>query len=126
MFEASFNATLDRYRQLLDEVGANKLDLPNKNFDTGGFTGPGKYRLNDEAHAKLLDALAKENFTGASPEIRAELFEFFRNPDAPYTIKRKPKQWAKVQAELKQLKNAVPGVASTDSTAPSSTGLSPR
>jgi hypothetical protein len=126
MFEASFNATLDRYRQLLDEVGANKLDLPNKNFDTGDFTGPGKYRLNDEAHAKLLDALAKENFTGASPEIRAELFEFFRNPDAPYTIKRKPKQWAKVQAELKQLKNAVPGVASTDSTAPSSTGLSPR
>src|SRR5207253_2707001 len=66
MFEVSFNATLDRYRQLLSQVGAGKPDLPNENFDTGEITGPGKYRLNDETHAKLLDALAKQNFRGAS------------------------------------------------------------
>ena len=111
MFEGSFNVTLDRYRQLLDEVSVNHLNLANKNFDTGEFTGPGKYRLNDEAHARLLDALAKNNFSGASPEVRAELLDFFRNPDAPYTIKRKPKEWATVQAELEQLKNAAPAVA---------------
>ncbi|MGH9713786.1 MAG: zinc dependent phospholipase C family protein [Candidatus Acidiferrales bacterium] len=113
MFEASFNVTLDRYRQLLDEAGANQLALPNKNFDTGELAGPGKYRLNDEAHAKLLDALAKQNFVGASSEVRSELLEFFRDPDAPYTIKQKPKEWAKVQAELELLKNAVPAVAAT-------------
>jgi hypothetical protein len=39
--------------------------LINDNFDTGGITGPGKYRMNDEAHAKLLDELAKQNFSGA-------------------------------------------------------------
>ena len=104
MFEASFNATLDRYRQLLSQVGTGQLDLPNDNFDTGGITGPGKYRLNDETHAKLLDALAKQDFRGASPEVRAELLEFFGHPDAPYATKRKPKEWAKVQAELEQLK----------------------
>ena len=108
MFEASFNATLDRYRQLLSQVGTGQPDLPNDNFDTGEITGPGKYRLNDETHAKLLDALAKQNFSGASPEVRAELLEFFGHPDAPYATKRKPKDWAKVQAELEQLKNAVP------------------
>ena len=108
MFEVSFNATLDRYRQLLSQVGAGKPDLPNENFDTGEITGPGKYRLNDETHAKLLDALAKQNFRGASPEVRAELLEFFGHPDAPYSLKRKPKEWAKVQSQLEQLKNAVP------------------
>src|ERR1022692_2315440 len=94
MFEASFNATLDRYRKLLGQVGTGQPDLPNDNFDTGQATGPGKYRLNDDAHAELLDALAKQNFTGASPELRAELLEFFAHPDAPYATKRKPKEWA--------------------------------
>jgi hypothetical protein len=108
MFEVSFNATLDRYRQLLSQVGTGKPDLPNENFDTGEITGPGKYRLNDETHAKLLDALAKENFRGASPEVRAELLEFFGHPDASYSLKRKPKEWAKVLSQLEQLKNAVP------------------
>lgn len=104
MFEASFNATLDRYRQLLGQVGTDQLQLPNQNFDTGQITGPGQYRLNDETHAKLLGELAKQDFRGASPEVQAELLEFFGHPDAPYTIKRKPKEWAKVQADLEQLK----------------------
>ena len=108
MFEASFNATLDRYRLLLSQVGTDGLQLPNDNFDTGQIDGPGKYRLNDETHAKLLDTLAKQNFRGASPEVQAELLEFFGHPDAPYTIKRKPKEWAKVQTELEQLKNTAP------------------
>src|ERR1700730_14758845 len=54
MFEASFNATLDRYRHLLSQVGTDRLRLPNANFDTGEITGPGKYRLNDETHANSL------------------------------------------------------------------------
>lgn len=52
MFEASFNATLDRYRKLLVQVDTGQPDLPNNNFDTGAVTGPGEYRLNDETHAK--------------------------------------------------------------------------
>jgi Zinc dependent phospholipase C len=118
MFEASFNATLDRYRQLLSQAGTGQMVLPNDNFDTGEITGPGKYRLNDETHAKLLHALAKQNFSGASPEVRAELLEFFGHPDAPYATKRKPKDWVKVQAELEQLRNAVPSVDRTAADGP--------
>lgn len=113
MFEASFNAALDRYRHLLALVDTDRLHLPNDNFDTGEIAGPGKYRLNDETHAKLLDELAKQDFRGASPEVQAELLEFFGHPDAPYAIKRKPKDWAKVQAELKQLKDALPPAVTT-------------
>lgn len=107
MFEASFNATLDGYRKLLNQVGTGHLDLPNDNFDTGDETGPGKYKLNDETQAKLLDRLAEQNFNGVSSEMRAELLEFFGHPDAPYSIKRKPKEWRRVQAEIDQLKMRV-------------------
>jgi len=118
LFEASFNATLDRYRQLLSPVGVGQPDLPNDNFDTGAITGPGIYRLNDETHARLLDALAKQNFSGASLEVRAELLEFYGHPDAPYATKRKPKDWAKVQVELEQLKKAAPPVVPTAADGP--------
>jgi Zinc dependent phospholipase C len=119
LFEASFNTTLDRYRKLLSQAGAGQPDLSNNNFDTGEITGPGKYQLTDETQAKLLDALAKQKFNGASPEIRAELLEFFGHPDAPYAMKRKPKDWAKVQADLEELKNAPPPAAATSANDPS-------
>ncbi len=108
MFEASFNATLDRYRNLLGQVGAQQLQLPNENFDTGETTGPGKYRLNDETHAHLLDALAKQDFSGVSPAVRAELIAFYGDPNAPYATKRNPKAWVKLQAELERLKMQPP------------------
>jgi len=105
MFEASFNATLDRYRGLLTEVREGRLDLPNDNFDVGENTGPGKYRLNDEAHAKLLDRLAENKFASATPEVKAELLDFFAEPDVPYATKHNAKAWANVQTQLHQLKS---------------------
>ncbi len=113
LFENSFNASVDRYRHLLGEVAAGQPNLPDDNFDTGDVTGPGKYQLNDKSQAKLLGELSKQNFSGASPELRAELLDFFGHPDAPYAVKRKPKEWAKIQAELEQLKNAPPPAAAT-------------
>jgi hypothetical protein len=104
MFEASFNATLSRYRKLLTEEGEGRADLQNYNFDVGENTGPGKYGLNDDAHAKLLDRLAEGKFSGVSAELRDELLRFFAEPGAPYATKRNLKAWAKVQAELEQLK----------------------
>jgi hypothetical protein len=107
MFEASFNATLDRYRELLTDVREGKLDLPNNNFDVGANTGPGKYRLNDEAHAELLDKLAENKFVDATSEVKAELLHFFAESDAPYATKRNAKAWAKVQTQLQQLKSVM-------------------
>ena len=70
------------------------------------MTGPDKYRMNDEAHAKLLGMLAEQHFAGASPEVREELLHFFSKPDAPYATKRNVKAWAKVQVQIEQLKDA--------------------
>jgi len=107
MFEGSFNATLDRYRGLLTEVREARLDLPNNNFDVGESTGPGKYRLNDEAHAELLDKLAENNFASTTSDVKAELLHFFAEPDAPYATKRNAKAWARVQTQLQQLRSAM-------------------
>jgi Zinc dependent phospholipase C len=113
IFEASFNVSLNRYRRLLNEVGAGHLVLPNENFDTGRPAGAGHYWLNDQTHAELLDALSRENFRGATPEIRSELLQYFSHPKAEYTTRIKPKEWAKVQAELKDLKESAPQRATT-------------
>jgi len=114
MFEASFNATMDRYRNLLKEEGEGRLALPNNNFDVGEPTGPGKYRMNDDAHAKLLDKLAAQDFARVTPDLRAELLNFFADPDAPYATKRKPKEWSKVVAEVQQLKSTPPQPVSAE------------
>jgi hypothetical protein len=114
MFEASFNATMDRYRDLLKEQGEGRLKLPNNNFDVGEPTGPGKYRMNDDAHAKLLDKLAAHDFANMTPDLRAELLNFFADPDAPYATKRKPKEWSKVVAEVQQLKSTPPQPVSAE------------
>jgi hypothetical protein len=119
MFEDSFNATLERYRKLLGEFGAGKLELANDNFDTGETTGPGKYGMNDNTYAKLLDKLSDEKFAGALPALRANILEFFRDLNAPYATKRDPKAWAKLQTELDQLKAAPPADAPAAATASS-------
>lgn len=106
MFEASFNAALSLYRKGLAQSATGLPELPNVNLDTGGKTAPGQYRLNDETHAKLLDALARDHFGGASRPAQAELLEFYADPAAPYATKRKPKAWAKLQSQLEELKKA--------------------
>lgn len=103
MFEKSFNTTLDDYRKLLKETGSGLPSVPNDNFDTGGVTDPGQYWLGDETQAQWLDALAKQNFRGVTPEIRAELLGFYQDPNGRYGIKMNRKQWARVQEELTQL-----------------------
>jgi len=118
LFENSFNASLSRYREFLKEVGEGRLILPNVNFDTGQLAGPGQYVLNDETQAQLLNALAKNNFRGASPQLRAELVQYFSDPSAHYAIQKHRKVWARVQAQVRELKaSAAP--------APSSASLPP-
>jgi Zinc dependent phospholipase C len=107
MFEASFNATVDQYRKLLNEEReSGKPALMNGNFDLGEVSGPGKYRLSDTTHAKLLDKLADQKFAGMTPEMRAELLDYFSAGDTPFAMKKDKKLWGKVQTELEELKRA--------------------
>jgi hypothetical protein len=108
MFEASFNAALDRYRLLLGQVRSGDPSVPNSNFDTGKATPPGIYFMNDDAHALLLEALARQSFSGVSPELRAELLQFYADPEAPYSTKRNARDWDKVVLAVQQLRESAP------------------
>jgi Zinc dependent phospholipase C len=105
LFEASFNATLDRYRDLLVHVGQGNLTLPNDNFDVGSTTPPGTYRLNDDTFAELLHRLAQQNFSGMPQELRADIEHFYSNPASPNATKRSHSRWTRVQHDLSQLKS---------------------
>jgi len=85
-------------------VGAGKLELTNLNFDTGKETKPAQYDLADDTYAKILDQLANEKFSTVTPEIRAEIMEFYANPDLPIATKKKKEDWQKVLSELEALK----------------------
>ena len=104
MFEESFNLAVSEYRRLLKEESEGKLRLPNVNFDVGKETEGGKYRLNDDAHAQLLHALAQKKFACLSPDLRQELLSFFASAEAPYAFKKDPKTWDRVQDDLQALK----------------------
>jgi len=103
-FEASFNQTLDHYRELLKEQRDGNLKLPNDNFDVGTDTGPGKYRLNDGAHAELLNRLADTKFTRVSPALGTELEQFYADPAAATPKKMNKKTQEKLRNAIEQLK----------------------
>ena len=62
--------------------------------------------MNDNVRAKLLEKLAQQNFAGVTPGLRSDLLHFYSDLNAPYATKRKPKQWNKLQVDLKRLKDS--------------------
>lgn len=111
-FEASFNATLDRYRSLLSEMRERgTLDLPNSNIDVGEMTARGKYRLYDKTCAELLNKLATNRFTDTSPQLRADLLRFYSEPAGPDDAKLKRKDRERLQTNLEQLRAVTAGLS---------------
>ena len=106
LFMSSFNATLVRYRKLLQETEAGSVRLPNENLDVGRLTRAGVYTLADSAYASLLDKLASRHFTGVAPELRAAILDFYTDLSGPIATKKHRRAWQKTLEELQQLKSA--------------------
>ena len=101
---ASFDSATKQYAAALDADSQKNLLLPDKNYDTGAFSTSGVYRLNDVTHAFWLHKLAAKKFTTVTPEIRKELVDFYRDPNAPNHTKQKPDEWKQTLNELAALK----------------------
>jgi hypothetical protein len=105
LFMKSFNQAVQDYGQLSQQQRASgQVNLVNDNFDTGSITGPGEYPLADKTYADLLDRLAKDHFSGLTPELQSTVLTYYDDPNAPAAMKRVKKQWADVQKELDELK----------------------
>ncbi len=108
MFMASFNATLVNYRALLANVSAGRLELANENFDVGEPVAAGKYLGADQAYDQLLGKLADRKFAGVSPELRANVLDYYKDRKPPVSPpnKKANAEWTKLMGQLDQLEAA--------------------
>jgi hypothetical protein len=103
LFENSFNATIDRYRHVLAQVGEGHLDLPNDNFDVGEVTTLGQYKLNDKTCAELLQRLSNEHPSSIDPELKAQLLAYYSTNDPNSAVKQRGKSAERIRQNIKAL-----------------------
>ena len=102
LYMAGFNASIDRYRELLADQGQGRLQLPNSNFDVGGVTLAGKYTLADAAYAKLMHKL-EDHYAELPQALRTDLLAFYKDLTLPIATKANESDWTHLQDELQHL-----------------------
>ncbi len=104
MYIKSVEGTVTLYQSLLAETRHDDPKLRNLDFDTGKPTAPGEYNLADKTYAKLLDRLAKDNFTHVSADLRTNIVSFYGDPHTSVDTKKHKDDWQKTMRELDALK----------------------
>ncbi len=100
LYVASVNRTVDALRAATKAISAGAPVVPNRDLDTGAKVKPGGYRLTDETYAKLLERITSSAGGTVPAGLRQDIEEYYSDPNAPISTKRRPEQWARVQAEL--------------------------
>jgi zinc dependent phospholipase C len=108
LYIKSINTTVDQYRALLEEVRTDTLVLANCDFDSGQPTKAAEYSLTDDAYAKLLAQLSERKFDLTSPELRANILQFYGDLSVPIETKKDAARWQAVLTELIELKAVAP------------------
>jgi len=104
MYIKSVNDTVENYSHLLGHAGSEKIELPNRDCDTGIETRAGEYALTDNTYAHLIDQLASKSSDPIDPALRENLLQFYADPDAPVATRKNAKAWRQLQDQLQQLK----------------------
>jgi hypothetical protein len=104
LYMASFNSTIDRYRELLSEQNAGTLKLPNDNLDVGDFTPAGNYKLTDVTYAELLHKL-EGHYTEVPQDLRSDVLAFYHDLSLSISTKTNDSDWTRVLQELGQLQS---------------------
>src|SRR6185312_13332178 len=116
LYIKSINKTIDQYRVFLEQVRTDTLVLPNSDLDTGQLTAAAEYSLTDESYAALLSQLSDRKFDRTSPELRADILQFYSDLSLPIETKTNQRRWQEVLTQLDQLKIAPVPVVASDAT----------
>jgi hypothetical protein len=112
LYMQSVNDSAEQYGRELTMVAGtvpgHRVPLDNKDFDTGRETLAGEYSLADQTYAQLLDKLASEHFAQVTPELQANLLDFYRDPIPPAFAAKAPRKWAATLASLAALRAMQP------------------
>jgi hypothetical protein len=103
LFEDSFDRTLDLYRGLLRDQGLARLQLANRDFDTGELTRPAEYAPADKAYAKLAIKLSERDLASLDPKLRDNILAFYRDRSLPFADKNDVKAWQQTLAAVDKL-----------------------
>ncbi len=99
----AMDQAIDKYHQLLEEVKAGKLELANRNFDTGLLTRPGEYALADLSYVALVERFRKDHFKHITPAVRANVLAYFSG-GIPGNASLSSSDWKKVERTLVELR----------------------
>src|SRR5438309_6885603 len=105
MYIKSVNQTLDNYNSLLRQVRGANFDLPDTDCDTGRPTSAAEYSLADKTYEHLVKDLAAKHYLQPTAELRANVFAFYSDLNAPFYTKRNTKGWNATQRALRELKS---------------------
>jgi len=108
LYFKSINTTVDQYRVFLEAVRTDMLTLPNCDLDSGNLTKAAEYSLTDDTYAKLLAQLADRKFESTTPDLRANILNFYSDLSAPIKTKKDPAGWQSVLTSLDQLRLVTP------------------
>src|SRR6195256_4827814 len=97
MYIKSVNDTVENYSHLLSHAGSEKIELPNRDCDTGLETRAGEYALTDNTYAHLIDQLASKSSDPIDPALRENLLQFYADPNAPVATRKNAKAWRQLQ-----------------------------
>jgi uncharacterized protein (DUF433 family) len=108
LYFKSINSTVDQYRALLKQVGTDSLNLPNRDFDTGNVTKAAEYSLTDDSYAELLGQLSDRKFDRTTPELKANIVDFYSDLSASFETKKDAGRWQNVLKSLAELQATTP------------------
>jgi tetratricopeptide (TPR) repeat protein len=107
MFVDSVEKTVAVYQDFLHQTGAS-ITLDDRDLDTGRLTQAAEYDLADKTYARLLKLLADDGYAQTTPELRANLLNFYSDLNSPIETKRHKDDWNEVLRDLDALKK-LPG-----------------
>ncbi len=100
LFMRGFDSTTVAYRRSLVQLGANSLELADRDLDTGKPTRAGEYTLANSTFAHLLHSIAGNKFQDVTPELRANLIAFFRDTTMRAGTRKDSTAWQQTLREL--------------------------
>ena len=118
LYIKSINTTVDHYRAFLEALRTDTLVLPNCDLDSGNVTKAAEYSLTDDTYARLVTRLSDRQFDQTSPELRANILDFYSDLSLPIETKKDQGHWRGVLMSLDQLKLVTPAPVDGESAEP--------
>jgi Zinc dependent phospholipase C len=108
LFMKSVLDSENQYRDDLTALSNHTLKLQNRDFDTGKETMEREYSLTDETYADLIAKLAGEHFVQVTPELKANILDFYRDLQPPSFAARAPSKWNSTVTAVTELRALPP------------------